>query len=492
MYHALIFTGISRGPIVYYRPLGAYRIRTELESHGYSVKVIDFFQYLTDSDIERAFEKYVSKETLWVGFSTTFFDCDALLDTKEEFYQRLKEKYNVKIVMGGSKARQGKFKFADYFITGHGDNAVVALTDYLSQKNTDLIFKEEFEKIIIDGNKDYDRKDLSKIDVVWKDEDRLSNYFTLPIELSRGCIFKCAFCQFPFTGKKKFDYVRDKDNIRDEFIRNYEQFGITSYQFMDDTYNDSMVKLEYMHNLITNLPFKIKFDAYIKPELLVRWPDQIPLLAETGIRGASMGVESFNPKTRAAIQKMPDINKILNAMKDLKTRTNGQAKIQMNLISGLPHESEESMFQTQKFVLECEYIDYWIWWPLQILDKNSAEYLSPIEKNPKSFGYEVSIPITTNFKNLAQHNSVQPLSVYWKNDFIDVIRATELAKKFNEESKTKIKLGGWLAGAIEGIGIDIEDHYQKTKGYRAALPIDSIAKKITDFIDEYIKYNVRD
>jgi radical SAM superfamily enzyme YgiQ (UPF0313 family) len=490
MYHALIFTGISKGPTTYYRAIGAYRIRTELESVGYNVKIIDFFQHLSDSNIVSVFEKYVSDKTLWVGFSTTFVNCKELLDTRIELFNELKKKYKIKFVIGGAKTSDGQFQFADYIVTGNADNAVIALTDFLSNKTQTLNYREYQNKIIVDGNKDYDRKDLTNIDVIWKKEDRISKNFTMPIELSRGCIFKCAFCQYPLTGKKKFDYVRAKESIIEEFIRNYENFGITQYQFLDDTYNDSMIKMEYMHEAISALPFQIRFDAYIKPELLVRWPEQIPLLAEMGLRGCSLGIESFNPKTRAAIQKMPDIDRILLAVENLKNKTQNKAKIQMNLITGLPHETEESMARTQEFAINCNFIDYWTWWPLQILNSESSEYLSPIEKNPTQYGYEIHIPIQTNFKSLAKQSDLQPISTYWKNQYTDLLKATELAKKFNIESQEKIKLGGWLCGAVSSLGIDIDKHYEDNNGLYSMLPHDSMIQRKQYIINDYIKHNI--
>jgi hypothetical protein len=491
MYHALIFTGISKGPSTYYRAIGAYRIRSELESFGYNVKIIDFFQHLTDNDIIKTFEQYVSKETLWVGFSTTFFNCKDLLDSRSELFKQLKKKYNIKFVIGGAKTSDGKFEFADYFVTGHADSAIVALTNFLSKKTNTLIYREFQGKIIVDGNKNYDRKDLSSINVVWKKEDRISKNFTMPIELSRGCIFKCSFCQYPFTGKKKFDYVRTKESIKEEFIRNFENFGTTQYQFLDDTYNDSMIKMEYMCEAISELPFKIRFDAYIKPELLVRWPEQISLLSTMGIRGCSLGIESLNPKTRSAIQKMPNIDRILSALSNLKSGTQDKAKIQINLITGLPHETEESMIKTQEFATNCEFVDYWTWWPLQILDSSSSEYLSPIEKNPAQYGYEIQIPIQTNFKSLAKQSDLQPISTYWKNEHTDIIRATEMAKNFNTESENNIKLGGWLCGAISSLGIDIDQHSAENEGLFNKLPFGQLRQRKEYIINDYINYNIK-
>jgi len=104
MYHAIIFTGIDMGTTSYFRALGAYRIRTELEAQGYNVKVIDYFHSLTDEHIELALEKYVSKETLWIGFSTTFFNTSALLQDRNEFFSNLRKRFGVPFVVGGAKA----------------------------------------------------------------------------------------------------------------------------------------------------------------------------------------------------------------------------------------------------------------------------------------------------------------------------------------------------------------------------------------------------
>ena len=174
MYHAVIFTGIDLGETTYFRSIGAYRIRTELEQQGYSVKVIDYFQSLTEEDIELAFEKYVSKETLWVGFSTTFFNTSELLQDNTKFYTNLRNRFNVPFVIGGAKGMVEFLDFADIFVTGYADDATVAITNYLAGKDTNLIFKDYKGKKIVDSNHSYDKKDINNIPVIWKPEDGIT------------------------------------------------------------------------------------------------------------------------------------------------------------------------------------------------------------------------------------------------------------------------------------------------------------------------------
>ena len=482
MYHVIIFTGILQSPSSIFKPLGAYRIRTELESQGYNVKVIDHYHNLTEEHIQKAFEKYVGKETLWVGFSTTFLNTTTLLADRSHFYMRLRKKYNVPIVIGGAKAMVEFLPWADIFITGYADDAVVSVTNHLAQKGSTPKWKDYKGKKIIDSNHEYDRKDLSNIGVVWKAEDGISPTQALPMEIARGCIFNCAFCNFPLNNKSKFDYVRVKEDMTNEFLRNYEQFGTTYYCFMDDTYNDSMKKLELMHDVITNLPFKIKFDTYIKPELIARWPDQMDLLVETGLTGASLGLETLNEDARQAIQKGKDVEKVLSAIENFKSKNNGQVKIQCNMIVGLPHESVKSLWDSNKKIINNKSIDWWNWYALQIHSKDHHEYHSPIDRNPEKFGYEISQT------KLIKNNRVDTnfWLTDWKNEHMNSTMAALLASKLRKQGQQYVKVAGWNCSSFESLGLDIDEHYNTHRGLVQKMPIEEMKIKKQKIVDDYI------
>ena len=482
MYHVIIFTGILQSPSSIFKPLGAYRIRTELESQGYNVKVIDHYHNLTEEHIQKAFEKYVGKETLWVGFSTTFLNTTTLLADRSHFYMRLRKKYNVPIVIGGAKAMVEFLPWADIFITGYADDAVVSVTNHLAQKGSTPKWKDYKGKKIIDSNHEYDRKDLSNIGVVWKAEDGISPTQALPMEIARGCIFNCAFCNFPLNNKSKFDYVRVKEDMTNEFLRNYEQFGTTYYCFMDDTYNDSMKKLELMHDVITNLPFKIKFDTYIKPELLATWPDQADLLVETGLVGASLGLETLNRDARQAIQKGKNIEKVLESIDKLKEKNNGQVKIQCNMIVGLPHESAQSIWKSHEQIINNKSIDWWNWYPLQIHSKDHHEYHSPIDRNPEKFGYEISQT------KLIKNNRVDTnyWLTDWNNEHMNSDMAGMLSVKLRSMAQQHVKVAGWNCSSFESLGLDLDEHYSTHEGLVQNMPIEDMKIKKQKIVDDYI------
>ena len=66
----IIFTD-SNGALGFGRYAGPYRIATEIRNAGFTCQVVDFFAELSQNQLLKIFDKYVKKETLWIGFSTT-------------------------------------------------------------------------------------------------------------------------------------------------------------------------------------------------------------------------------------------------------------------------------------------------------------------------------------------------------------------------------------------------------------------------------------
>ena len=54
------------------KTLGPYRIASALLKVGYTVKVIDNLQVLSAKECMRVIDNHISKETLWIGYSSTF------------------------------------------------------------------------------------------------------------------------------------------------------------------------------------------------------------------------------------------------------------------------------------------------------------------------------------------------------------------------------------------------------------------------------------
>lgn len=475
MFQCILFTGIDISDHSLYRSAGAYRIRTELEDNGYDCLVVDFFQHYTNTEIEELLDKTVSKDTLWIGFSTTFMNTKVELEQNSDFWKKIKTKYPwLKIIVGGSKSLLEEMDFVDFYVTGYADNAIVEIT-----KNISI-----YDKKVTDANKEYNKKDLSNIPIKWKKSDLILPGTSLPMEIARGCIFNCAFCNFPMNNKKKFDYIRDAKSIYDELKYNYEVLGVRDYSFMDDTFNDSIQKLEILHNVISKLDFKIRYSTYIKPELLVAQPEQIPLLIETGLTSAAYGLESLNPETRQAIFKMKDPYRVLEAMQKLKNDSNGEISNQCTMIVGLPYESVESVRSSFDVLYNADYIDHFSYYPLTIHTPDKYAYTSPIDNNPAAFGYFVQPKENITYSSTGKSNGA-PMK--WYNKHMNDTKAARIASEFNSKSKDRHKIYVWYRESLLNLGFDIDAHYQNHQGYLNQLPYSQLKESKIDFIRRYKK-----
>lgn len=430
MANIVIFTGTSRldqkdtaGRIhagsSTLRALGAYQIASILRANGYTVQVIDYYWQLIkqSEDFANVFKKYVGPDTLWVGWSNTFFEGRAKDDkgrgfvTNDQLMQDSiglgergcnfvknwcnQQNPNIKFVVGGAKTwrwSQQKFKFFDYFIEGYADATALHLTDYLAGKTKTL-------KTIINLNGSesivYDKKgslfDFANHRHTWHHSDFIEHGASLPVEISRGCIFKCAYCNYPLNGKKKNDYIRSAEMLVDELTYNYETFGTTHYAFSDDTHNDSVDKLEFLYNHVySKLPFKIRFSTYLRLDLLAAHPQTIELLKESGLAGCFFGIESLNPDANKTIGKTSTEEKIFENLHMVNEVWKDDVIVNMGLIIGLPNDSIKTCTEWFERILKKDTpYDWAAISPLQILPNKDRDphWQNKMELNPESYGY---------------------------------------------------------------------------------------------------------
>jgi hypothetical protein len=133
------------------RSLGPYRIATALEQQGYSTFVLDYIINLTTDEILKVLSQHVGEDTLWVGFSSTFFwpnrsnegnlnsrttknSLDQMYYTEnyqdiETVIDYIRLKSNARIIYGGAKAPYFLVDDnIDHYITGNADVSIIEIT----------------------------------------------------------------------------------------------------------------------------------------------------------------------------------------------------------------------------------------------------------------------------------------------------------------------------------------------------------------------------
>jgi len=190
-------------------------------------------------------------------------------------------------------------------------------------------------------------------DFVWRDKDLILDDESLPLDLSRGCIFACRFCQFPHLGKSKLDYLRRMEYVKEELISNYEKFKITKYMVLDDTFNDTEHKLRLFNDMVSTLPFKITYSAYIRADLIHRFPDTAYMLKESGLFGSFNGLESLNPYASKLVGKAWSGKHAREFIPQLYHDIwKSEVPMLLSFIIGLPKETVVDVFSTAKWVKE--------------------------------------------------------------------------------------------------------------------------------------------
>lgn len=375
------------------RYAGAHRIATELRDHGYEVQVVDFYTTMTRQQVINVIKQFVDDKTLWVGFATTLTSCPEIYTQDDDIDKSLKIRPsvineegdgkplgradalsilyfiknhapNVKIVMGGKNSdtvaqTKGFTPLIDYVVVGQGETAVIALTReiengiILTQRPKYLT---DVEYPVVDYNAP------GKFRLRFDDSSQIFPREALPMEIARGCAFKCAFCAFDLNGKRVDEFNRDPGTLVADLKEAYEKFGTTQWAFSDDTLNDSVAKVQRLHSHISQLPFQLEFSAYVRHDLLIRHMDVMaPLLVEMGLRESTFGIETMNHQSGKIIGKGMPPSQTIEGLKKLRQLPNWDKVIfSSGFIIGLPYETHETLRNTIDWILsdDCE-LDIW-------------------------------------------------------------------------------------------------------------------------------------
>ncbi len=472
--HAIVLGGILKD--AQGRPLGPYRLRTACREAGYNCHIIDFAWALNSDKLLTICESVITEDTLVLGISNVWFSSNQGMKDPNlnawfgdvffcEFHRRWPW---IQVVIGGTKMSlvQGSKelkKYTRWWLTGFADIGFVELLHYLQGKTTDLKFTVDSDGChIIDCNDHYRVVNMDNLETVFEKSDDFKPYQPISLEVSRGCIFTCSFCSHPFLGKKSYEYIRSPESIAKELRRNYELFGTTRYQIMDDTFNDSMEKLERLERAIdlAKLP-QFEFCGYIRAELIATKPEMIPKLRQLGIRGGTIGLESLNPGARRAIGKGMDIERVFDALADFKA--NSRVLLHTGMIVGLPGDTVEDAYAWVERFKRDKLLDVWTFNGLGLTHDKNGSGVSVFDKDPAKWGYEI-----------LGYNP-DSWTIRWRNNRGMIEQeATKAATAINEEAVKINAAGGFSVGAYWFVGasdqqLETVTHWDMALGHKGSV-----------------------
>lgn len=451
--------------IFHQKSLGPYQLASHLRRQGYSVKVINHFSqfYKNIDEFNKILDSLIGPNTLFVGISGTFFGrsveviptdwksfyrrwdrfSGAVFTNEElsEFFGNLKARHpHIKLVYGGVKARRSPdfFKGIDWVVAGLAEHMMVDLCEHFKTGRRIQYFPENGYKVV-----DYDINgqlfDFHNQHTEWTAADHVVPGESIPLETSRGCMFACKFCSFPLLGRSRHDktYQKHIDQLTREFAENYERHGITNYYFIDDTFNESTEKIELVLEAVRRAGIPpIKFSAYIRNDLCVNYPEQMPLLRELGIATAFLGLETLNHKSRKAVGKGTSPERVKRNLEDMR-QAMPDTLLYGSFIIGLPHENQKTLESWLPYVQDhnCP-LDTVVLRPLEFYQ---GAHSSEFSRNPEKYGYQFD----ANGKWYNEH---------WTEGY-----CSDLSDQIMQDlwDTGRAKLISWDAMGLVGLGYDI-------------------------------------
>lgn len=454
----ILFTDVA-DTVGYGKYAGTYKIATEIRNNGYSCQVVDLMSFYSTEQLEKIVDKFVTSETVLIGFSCTLsekringqvLNFGRPLKEFENLTSYIKEKnQKTKICVGGARVTLNSYwKNVDYVVINKGDIAIIALLNHLT-KGTDLKTVKTNPTNVVDGNDYfYTQDDFAFSRINYVDHDIIANGESLPIEVARGCIFSCAFCHFDLIGKRVGDWQKNKQSLRDELIKNYEQFGTTHYMFTDELINDSLDKMYMMAEIATSLPFKLTYTSYARLDLIWRYPEMRELFVESGAKSLAFGIETMNAVAGKKIGKGLGAEKIKDTLAHCAESWKGKIITSSNFIVGLPGESEQSVRDTVDYLTsdECP-LDVFGFLPLYIRTEEDGRGSSKIDQDPEKYGYSFD-------------------QGKWVSENMSFETATKLVREIMSDStvkrKSKLSAATWI-GRVLNVGYTIDDIFRILK-----------------------------
>lgn len=469
MFDAVFFTDITDN-IGAAKPLGAYKCAHSLREHGYTCLVVDNFHGWNQQELQQLLALAVSARTRLIGFSNTFLaDSSQPLradgstapyqpleggrifpqgpDMEHAVLSGLKTQWpQLRIMVGGARSNPNEQNpHVDYVCIGYSEASIVNLMRHVCDGAAlDKSHRNVWGKVIIDDRR-AESYDFANSTMQWLPED-VVNQQVLPLEVARGCIFRCKFCAYPMNGKQQLDFVRSEQQLMYELERNYQEHGIKRYIIIDDTFNDNDYKLDLMRRGISRLKFQPEFWAYTRLDLLARNIDaNFQRLYDIGLRATQFGIETLHEPTGRIIGKGYSRQRQIEAVQHIRAKYGDRVALHGTFIVGLPGETEDSCRQTFELLQSQQMpLHSWRWFGLHISKNDRYAWNSEIGLNYQAYGYEEIDP------------DINSSVVNWRNEHTDFGRAQALAEEFNHigDTGTVMRLPNILGWSVLTLGYE--------------------------------------
>ena len=466
MAHLILWNtlNIPHAPV---RPAACHYLASWLRQHGHAVKVIDFCSLMSTQDLVNITLKNIRSNTVAVGVSSTFWKRGAdnytqpgepqwVLDARRIVQQK---HLNLDWVLGGSNTHTRNLKFAWQLLHGHAEDSLLV---YMNEKTTKQYQQSKF--------------DIATAHIQYGADLGLQSTESLPLEMSRGCQFKCTFCGYPLIGKKKGTYLKGFDLTERELLMNYEEYGITKYAVLDDTFNESDEKVQAMADIAQRLPFKLEWAGYNRLDLIGSKKHTIQTLKDAGLRSAFFGIESFHKDASKIVGKGWNGIHGKDFLLELKKQWGRDVNFHLSFIVGLPGETEEDIHISHQWCKDNN-MPSWNYNGLQLRrggQPEEMEWASEFSKNSSQYGFKFPHPLKDS---------------YWENGTWNVQTAEKKANELTNDARAfGLYPTSWRLNELSTLGFSFDELMNKKEN---EFDYSDLNKRNRAFVQTYVDFQMK-
>jgi radical SAM superfamily enzyme YgiQ (UPF0313 family) len=339
-------------------PLGLLYIAAYLEKYSkYDISVID--SQVEKLDYESLRSRISSLKPDIVGMTAMTMTMIDVMKTADIIKKTDKK---IMVILGGPHVHLFpeetiELNNVDYLVLGEGEEAFKALLDHIDDRSTlrdisGLVFKDNGKTVHTGIRRPI--QDLDSLPFPARHLVPYKKYTSLlskgdiatTVFTSRGCPFKCSFCDRPHLGKTF--RARSADNVVDE-LEECTKMGIREFLVYDDTFTVNKKRVIEICNEIVRRNLKIGWDIRTRVDTVDE--EILANLKKAGCQGIHYGIEAGSEKILEILNKCITIEQARTVFE--LTRKN-KIPILAYFMIGNPSETMKDIYTTFRIIKDLK------------------------------------------------------------------------------------------------------------------------------------------
>ncbi len=309
---------------------------------------------------------------------------------------------------------EGEITFSEVLDHVKGNRIIKQINGLMYRENGTVITNPPREQI----------EDLDTIPFPAYDLFRMERYPMHRIVTSRGCPFKCVFCNSSsiWLGKwRKRNPVKVIEEI--EFlIKNYKK---KTFFFNDNSFNVDLKRVENFCKIILDKKLKFLWTTPVRVEIITKEIAQ--LMKESGCYNVGIGIESAN---NSLLETMKKMNTIESVQKGIRIFKDAGIEVLGQFVIGSPGDTLKTVKESIEFAKKSE-LDFIMFYSV-LPFKTTAQWDYVLDQG------------RLYSKKIHEYHTIKPRIVFETPEFpySDRLKAIDLVKKegFYSDSNDKSRL----------------------------------------------------